>query len=129
MYNTVWYDNLIKPVFMPSAFVFKPVWIILYSVMVVSVVLYSISKYDGKKRGYLLFNTQLVFNLLWSPVFFGLRNINLALAVIIFLDVFTILTVKEFYKLSKPAAYLLIPYLIWILFATYLNLGLAILNC
>ena len=61
-------------------------------------------------------------------MFFILQNPNLALVVIIFMDLFVILTIKEFFKVSKISAYLLLPYLIWIIFATYLNIGFVILN-
>ena len=81
-----------------------------------------------QELGYIYFIAQLIFNLLWTPSFFYLKNIVLALIVVIFLDIFVVLAVKSFYKVSKISGLILIPYLIWILFATYLNIGYFVLN-
>lgn len=128
MFKSVWYYNLIKPPFTPPDWVFPPVWSILYSTILVALLLYIVKPTQNKKSGYIYFTTQLIFNLLWTPVFFYLKNMFLALIIIIFLDIFTILTIKSFYKVSKISALILIPYLIWILFATYLNIGYFLLN-
>lgn len=128
MFKSVWYYNLIKPPFTPPDWVFPPVWSILYSTILVALLLYIVKPTQNKKSGYIYFTTQLIFNLLWTPVFFYLKNMFLALIMIIFLDIFTILTIKSFYKVSKISALILIPYLIWILFATYLNIGYFLLN-
>ena len=76
----------------------------------------------------IFFVTQLVLNLAWSPVFFGAQNILGALVIIVFMWLFTVLTINSFLKFSKVAAALLIPYLIWISFAFYLNFGFYVLN-
>ena len=129
MFNSVWYDNLIRPTFTPPAWVFTPAWIILYLLILISLVLYTRKSFRGEKvKGYIFFIIQLLLNLAWSPVFFILQNPNLALVVIILMDLFVILTIKEFFKVSKISAYLLFPYLIWIIFATYLNVGFCMLN-
>ena len=67
-------------------------------------------------------------NFAWTPIFFGLKNIGLALAIIILLDILVLWNIIVFYKNSKPAGLILIPYLLWILFATYLNFGYFVLN-
>lgn len=124
-----WYSALIQPPLKPPAWLFAPVWTVLYITMAVSLLLYA-RKYTIKSKawGYVLFFTQLLVNLSWSPAFFGLKNIGLALALIILLDILVLLNILEFFKVSKSAGRCLIPYFIWILFATYLNLGIFILN-
>jgi tryptophan-rich sensory protein len=124
-----WYSALIQPPLKPPAWLFAPVWTILYITMAVSLFLYA-RKYTIKNKawGYVLFFTQLLVNLSWSPAFFGLKNIGLALALIILLDILVFFNIIEFFKVSKSAGRCLIPYFIWILFATYLNLGIFILN-
>ena len=83
---------------------------------------------QNKISGYVIFLIQMILNILWTPAFFGLKNPALALAVIILLDIAVLMTIVSFYKISKPAGVILIPYFIWITFATYLNLGILILN-
>ena len=129
MYNTIWYDNLIKPALNPPSEIFSPVWIILYGTILVSLILYTIKISRHKKlRGYIYFITQMLLNLAWSPAFFYLKNIGLALGIVILLDILVIMTIIQFYKVSKLSGITLIPYLIWILFATYLNIGFFVLN-
>ena len=124
-----WYSALIQPPLKPPAWLFAPVWTVLYITMAVSLFLYA-RKYTIKSKawGYVLFFTQLLVNLSWSPAFFGLKNIGLALALIILLDILVLLNILEFYKISKTAGRILIPYFLWLIFATYLNLGIFILN-
>ena len=128
MFKSVWYYNLTKPPLAPPDWIFPPVWSILYFSMLVALLLYLFKPAQNKKLGYIYFAVQLILNLLWTPAFFYLQNIVLALIVIILLDIFVILTIKSFYKVSKISGLILIPYLIWILFATYLNIGYLILN-
>jgi tryptophan-rich sensory protein len=122
MYDSNWYLSLNKPPLSPPSSVFVPVWSVLYILMFISLGLYIAQDTEKSKiRGFIYFFIQLFFNAIWSPIFFILQNIGFALLVVIFLDIFVLMTIKEFYKISKISAYLLIPYLIWILFATYLN--------
>ena len=123
-----WYQTLKSPAFAPPGQIFTPVWVLLYCMIFSSLLLFASSKRTGKTVGYVFFAVQMVLNLLWSPVFFLFRNIAAALVVVILLDVFVLLTIKEFYPKSKTAAFLLLPYFVWILFATYLNFGYLILN-
>ena len=128
MYNSLWYSSLIKPYLSPPDWLFQPVWIILYMTMILSLLLFIDAKADNKSFGYICFSLQLFFNLIWSPVFFLMKNIHLAFLVIILMIIFTILTIKEFYSVIKLAGIILIPYFLWILFAAYLNFGYIILN-
>ena len=128
MFKSVWYYNLTKPPLAPPDSIFPPVWSILYFSMLVALLLSLFKPTQNKKSGYIYFAVQLILNLLWTPAFFYLQNIVLALIVIILLDIFVILTIKSFYKVSKISGLILMPYLLWILFATYLNIGYLVLN-
>lgn len=130
-YNNImiWYTSLIKPPLTPPAWLFAPTWIILYLTILTSLVLYTTTKSRYSKcRGYIYFIVQMFLNLIWLPIFFVFKNVELALIGIIFLDGIVYFTIKEFRKVSKFASFALYPYFIWIIFATYLNLGLLILN-
>ena len=129
MFDTFWYDSLTKPFLTPPAWLFSPIWIILYGTIFISLVLYSIKiTTKNKFSGYVIFIVHMVFNLLWSPVFFILQRIDIALAVIIIIIFTAILLIKTFYNISKTAGLILIPYFIWLLFAMYLNLEFFRLN-
>ena len=128
MFKSVWYYNLTKPPLAPPDWIFPPVWSTLYFSMLVALLLYLFKPSQNKKLGFIYFIAQLILNLLSTPSFFYLQNIVLALIVIILLDIFVILTIKSFYKVSKISGLILMPYLLWILFATYLNIGYLVLN-
>ena len=129
MFNYTWYQTLNQPIFAPPAWIFSPVWTVLYILIFVSLVFYAKSfKTNNKAWGYTLFVLQMLANLAWTPIFFGLKNIGLALAVIILLDILVLWNIIVFYKNSKPAGLILVPYFLWILFATYLNYGYFVLN-
>ena len=129
MFNYTWYQTLNQPIFAPPAWIFSPVWTVLYILIFVSLVFYAKSfKTNSKAWGYTLFVLQMLANLAWTPIFFGLKNIGLALAVIILLDILVLWNIIVFYKNSKPAGLILVPYFLWILFATYLNYGYFVLN-
>lgn len=128
MFNSTWYKSLIKPPLAPPDWIFAPAWAFLYLTILVSFALYLVAKGENKKSGYLFFVIQMLLNVAWSPVFFGLQNIGFAFVIIILLDVFVYLTIRKFYSVSKLAGIILVPYLIWILYATYLNFGYLFLN-
>lgn len=129
MYDFTWYQSLIQPPLAPPAWLFSPVWIILYISIIISLIFYIVKKTEQKKVwGYILFFTQILVNLAWTPAFFGVKNIGLALIIVILLDILVLFNIIEFSKISKIAGKILIPYFLWILFATYLNLGIFILN-
>jgi len=127
--NLNWYNTLNKPFFTPPAKIFMPAWIILYILIFTSLILYmNVKTFENKTPGYIAFIIQLILNLSWSPVFFGMNNIELSFAIIVLLLIAIIFTIIFFYRISKIAAMLLIPYLLWVIFATYLNFGIMKLN-
>lgn len=131
MQSLPWYALLHKPSFNPPNWVFGPVWIFLYFLMGLS--LYFVwTKKSSKKtlqgKAYLIFVLQLIFNVLWSIVFFGLHNIFGAFIVIIILWFLIIETIRQFAKVDQFASMLLYPYLAWVTFATALNFAIWVLN-
>jgi len=86
------------------------------------------SNSEGKTRALGLFGAQLILNAIWSPIFFGARSIGSALAVIVLLWAAIVLTILIFRKISRAAAWLLVPYIAWVSFAAYLNLAIWVLN-
>lgn len=127
---STWYATLNKPFFAPPNWIFGPVWTLLYFLM--GVAFYLIWKQGWKKNKVkmagLFFLAQLGLNFIWSPIFFGLRAPLLGLIVIVALLVLIVMTMKKFYPLSKLAFYLLVPYLLWVSFATVLNAAIVVLN-
>ena len=123
-----WYVTLDRPPGTPPNWLFGPVWSVLYILIGVSFALVWHRGKVGKNHITFLFFAQLILNLGWSPVFFGAHQITLALVVILLMWAFIVLTIRAFAQVSKPAAWLLIPYLIWVSYATYLNAGYAYLN-
>ena len=128
MFNSEWYNSLNKPFLSPPDSIFMPVWTILYAMIFVSLILYLRGGLKGKSKGLVYFIIQLLFNFSWTFVFFGMKNIFLALLVISAMLIFLLLNIIEFYKHSKMAGNLLLPYLIWVLFAFYLNFSYFLLN-
>ena len=124
-----WYAGLNKPVFNPPAWIFGPVWTMLYLMMGIALYLVWISK-KGKKRSCTLkaFGIQLVLNGLWSVIFFGWQLPWLAFGEIIILWLMIGMTIKKQLLVNKTAAYLMLPYLAWVSFASVLNLAIAWLN-
>ena len=122
-----WYYLLNKPSFSPPNWVFGPAWTVLFALMATSAYLVWRKQ---KKIGTPLkiYGIQLFLNFLWSYLFFGIRRPDLALLEIFFLWFFIFLTIKKFYKVDKLAGYLLLPYILWVSFATLLNLSIVSLN-
>ncbi len=128
---TLWYATLIKPSFSPPNSIFAPVWIILY--LMIGISLYLVwQKINLKPRKVKLalkiFWVHLILNGLWSIIFFGGHNILWGLYTIIALWLLILILIILFWKISKPASLLLVPYFLWISFATLLNYSLLILN-
>jgi tryptophan-rich sensory protein len=125
-----WYPTLIKPFLNPPAWVFGPVWTILFIWM--GYALYLVWDKGLKKKGVAdavaLFGVQLILNVTWSYLFFGLRNPLLALIEIIILWSVILQTTLKFARIDRIAAYLMLPYLLWVGFASYLNLMIVLLN-
>ena len=101
MYNSDWYNSLIKPFLSPPDGVFLPVWTVLYITILISFILYFINPNKNKKTGYIFFFVQLVLNLSWSFVFFKFKSISGGLIIIFLMGVFIFLTIKKFYSVSK----------------------------
>lgn len=117
-----WFDSLVKPSLYPPSQVFGIAWTILYVLMGVAFALVLSARGAWwRGRAAIAFLVQLALNLAWSPVFFGLHQITAALAVIVALDIAVAVTIWLFWKVRPLAAWLLLPYMAWILFATALN--------
>ena len=126
-----WYDHIHKSPLTPPSNVFGIVWPILYTLMLISLVLLIMNRTRNTPlmtKCYVAFGLQLVFNILWPIIFFDKREIHWGLADLILTDIFTIVTIYFFHKVYPISAYLLIPYMLWISFATYLNLYIVIKN-
>ncbi|MFH1832767.1 MAG: TspO/MBR family protein [Candidatus Levyibacteriota bacterium] len=125
-----WYITLNKASFNPPAWVFSPAWTTLYLLMGVSLFLVWRDGLRSKKVKIAVgfFLGQLFLNFLWSVVFFGLHSPLFAFLEITVLWIVILLTIIKFFEISKPAAYLLIPYLLWVGFASVLNFYVVILN-
>ena len=125
-----WYKTLAKPSFTPPNSLFSPVWIILFLLMGISLFLvWQKNLKDNKvKIALVFFAIQLVLNILWSILFFGLQSPLLAFIEIIILWLAILLTILKFIKVSKPAGLLLLPYILWVSFAALLNFFLWNLN-
>ena len=126
----IWYATLEKPPFSPPNWLFAPAWGTLYLLMGVAAFLVwrqGFSK-EGVKSALAIFLVQLVINALWSAVFFGLKSPIAGVVVIVVLWVAILLTILKFFRLSVAAGSLLIPYILWVSFATALNIAIWMLN-
>lgn len=122
------YNSFTLPPFSPPDRLFGIVWPILYLMIgIVGYLIFTVRS-NYRKTNLTLFIAQLFLNFIWSIVFFNASSRWTGLLIILVLDALVFFCIKEFYKSSKLAAYLMIPYFLWILFATYLTLGTAILN-
>ena len=125
-----WYAGLAKPAFTPPGWVFGPVWTALYLLM--GVALYLVWSASAKTRvakpAFKAFGLQLSLNFLWSLLFFGLRSPLYGLIDIAFLWVAVLVTAVRFYRISRSAGALLVPYLLWVTLASLLNLYVFLLN-
>jgi len=138
-----WYASINKSALSPPNWIFAPVWTILFLLMGISLYFVWIKskKIRGKrqksqvqafnklkKSALIIFSVQIILNILWSAIFFGLHIIGIAYIELMLLWVFILITIIKFYKISKPAAYLLIPYILWVTFAAILNFSLVLAN-
>jgi translocator protein len=125
-----WYAALVKPPLNPPSWVFGPVWTLLYILMGIALYLIWVRGWDRKdvQVATAIFGVQLALNVIWSYLFFGLQSPFLALIEIVLLWVAIFMTIWTFYRVSVPAALLLVPYIIWVTFAAYLNYGIYLLN-
>lgn len=121
-----WYLQLQKPPLNPPNVIFGPVWTVLYIFLGIFIGMFlDVPKNEKVIR---LFRNQIILNFIWTPVFFMLHMSITALGIIFIMDILTIQMIREAYPLHKKLTLLLIPYLVWILFATYLNAGIVYFN-
>ncbi len=125
-----WYQSLDKPAFNPPNRIFAPVWTVLYLLMGIAVFLIWQRGLSDKlgKVALACFILQLVFNAIWTPIFFGMKQPLIAFGVIILLWLSIAATIICFYRVSKLSAVLLVPYIVWVSFAAVLNAAICILN-
>ncbi len=127
--SDLWYNALNKPILMPDGWVFALAWTVLYFILGIALYLIIVDKTKlSKVKPYSLFAAQMVFNALWTYLFFGLNLTGIALIVLLVLIGITIWMMQSFNKISKPAYYLVWPYIIWLIFALYLNGAVVFLN-
>jgi len=124
-----WYAHLRKPPWTPPGALFGPVWTALYAMMACAAwLVWRKAGLGGATLALVLFGVQLLLNAAWSPAFFGLRSPLLGLAIIVPLWCAIAATIAAFWRHSFPAAALLLPYLLWVSFATALNFAIWRLN-
>lgn len=122
------YKNLAKPEISPPGILFPIVWTILYILMGISSYLIFQSNSPYRNMALKIYMIQLIVNGLWSIIFFNYQMYLLAFIWLVFLLILIILMIKSFSKISKVAAFLQIPYLLWVIFAGFLNLSVYLLN-
>lgn len=122
------YQNINRPNLAPPGYIFPIVWTILYVLMGISSYLIHRSNHKNKETALIIYYFQLLINFSWPIFFFNYQNFLLALAILFILNILVIILIKVTYSINHLASYLLIPYLIWILFALYLNFWIFIHN-
>ncbi len=125
------YNNYTKPPLSPPGIVFPIVWAILYALMGIAsyLVATEVKVQESKKQEALLFyGLQLAVNFIWPIIFFRFEAYWVAVVVIFILLVLVVITALKFKEINKTAFWLMIPYILWLMFATYLNIGVAVLN-
>ena len=121
--------SVMKPALTPPGWLFGVVWSILYALMGIGAAkIWMSSESTAKNRGLNLYVAQLIVNFFWSLIFFNAQAFGFAFVWLLLLWVLVLLMIVHFYKVDKKAAVLQIPYLLWLTFAAYLNLGVWIMN-
>jgi tryptophan-rich sensory protein len=124
-----WYAMLSKPTWNPPSWVFGPVWTLLYIMMGVSAwLVWKEGGFAQQRKPLTLFLVQLVLNAIWTPLFFGAHELGIAFAEILLLWLAILATILAFRRVSTTAAWLLVPYLLWVSFASVLNATLWWMN-
>ena len=121
-----WYSQIILPSFNPPSWVFGPVWTTLYILMSVAIWRIWINYYDNKILN--LYFLHLLFNMIWSIIFFGFHQIGLALLDLVIILIFIVLLMKIYYLKDKISFSLMVPYFLWSVYALVLNFNIFILN-
>ena len=127
---STWYETLAKPSFTPPNWLFAPAWVTLYVLMGVAVFLVWRKGLGIKnvKAALITFLVQLVLNALWSALFFGAKSLVGGAVVIVLLWIAILFTILRFFKISTAAGGLLIPYILWVTFASALNISILALS-
>ena len=128
MKNINWYHTLKKPVLSPPDWIFAPVWTVIYILILLSFAIFMALNPTKHIIPFCLFILQFVLNLCWTPVFFGLKRIRLALFICTLLWISVLLLIILLSPISKLVSLLLIPYICWLTFALYLNFMIVRLN-
>jgi translocator protein len=127
-YGNIWFASLRKPALMPPAWVFPVAWTVLYILMGIALGRVIAQSNMRRRRAIMLFVIQLALNLSWSPIFFGLHEALPALIILITLVIAAGAATIAFWKVQTAAGALMLPYLAWLIFATYLNGAIVHLN-
>ena len=122
-----WYSNLIKPDFNPPDWIFAPVWTLLYLMMTLAIWIFWHTKNRDINTIY-IYLIHIVFNATWSLVFFAFHNIFLAFINLVILICLIIILIQRFRRVNFISSYLMIPYLLWCLYALFLNFNILVLN-
>ncbi|MBX3381484.1 MAG: tryptophan-rich sensory protein [Phycisphaeraceae bacterium] len=124
-----WYTTLNKPSWNPPSWLFGPVWSLLYIMMAVAAwLVWRKGGWAAQRWPLSLFLVQWLLNALWTPLFFGMHQLGASLVEIVLLWLAIAATIHAFWRVSKPAGWLLVPYLAWVSFATFLNFTIWRLN-
>lgn len=126
--NMSTYSLLNKPSLSPPSYIFPIVWTLLYILMGISSYIIYMSGNDNSTKALKIYALQLFFNFFWSIIFFGFSQYLLAFLWLILLIILIIIMIQQFYKINSVAAYLQIPYLLWCIFAAYLNYTILLMN-
>ena len=122
------YEGFTKPPLSPPAWLFPVVWTVLYILMGISAYMIYQSDNDFKYVALTIYGVQLIFNFLWSILYFNIGNVLFAFVWLVMLWLLIVAMIISFAQINKASALLQIPYLIWVTFAGYLNLALYVLN-
>ena len=123
-----WYEHLNKSSLTPPGFVFSVVWSFLYVLLAVIAWLLSIQNKKSSKKITALFTLQMLMNWAWTPLFFGLHSLTPGAILLISLTCLNVILIIVANKTHKTIAWLLIPYVLWLMFASYLNVFIAMMN-
>ncbi len=122
------YQTLVQPPYAPPSNIFPVAWTILYFLMGISAYLIYVSKSANKKQALVLYAAQLAVNFVWPFIFFVVQQYLLAFICLVVLWLLVYKMILSFYKISSKAALIQVPYILWLTFAGYLNLGIYLLN-
>ena len=129
-HSNLWYNGLIKSALTPPGWVFSVAWTILYAMLgwALYLIIKSVRGAKSKLLAYILFGAQILLNACWSLVFFDLHFPAFALIILMFLFIISAWMARVFAGIDRNAAYLIIPYLLWMMFAFYMNAFIVMMN-